>query len=251
MRLYRAGREVRASSSYRCAADRTDAVPRVLVQRTEAGLGAVQLGGRRHVVPPGHALVIAIPGPARYAFEDGGRPWRFAFVSVTCTPPPELASPVIDLASQPALDRVFTGLVERHLAGDPGPQAVAAYQLLLGVVALAAGTQPSGPEDLLAARLADGHGRCGIAGLAHELGISHAGLTRRFTRRFGEPPRAFAERQRLRSACTKLAAGDPPHAAGASVGYADPAHFGRAFRRRLGLSPGAWAELPDMLRPLP
>jgi AraC-like DNA-binding protein len=226
-------------------------VPRILVQRTEAGTGTVQLDGRRHAVNPGQALVVTIPGPAIWSYDGGSAPWRFAFASITCSQPPALTVPVIDLAGQPALDRVFTTLVDQHLDGITAAQPLMAYQLLLGVVALATGARQLGPEDRLAERLATCDGQARIADLADELDVDHAVLTRRFTRRFGEPPRAWAERLRLRAACMHLAAGEAPNQAASAVGYADPAHFGRAFRRRLGLSPGAWAELPDMLRTWP
>lgn len=252
VRLHRVGREVRSTPAYRCRADFASDVPRLLVQRTLTGQGTVQVAGRRHRVGPGQALVVAIPGTAVWAYEGDGTPWSFAFASIACPVLPDLAaSPVIDLAGMPALDRIFAMLVERRLAGDDGPQPALAYQLLLGAVGLALGADREQPEDRLAARIARAEGRCRISQLARQLGGSHAALTRRFTRRFGEPPRAWAERLRLRGACARLAAGARPAAAADAAGYDDPAHFGRVFRRRLGLTPGTWAALADALRPWP
>jgi len=252
VRLHRAGREVRASRAYRCRADQGADPPRLLVQRCEAGIGTVILGGRRHAVPPGRALVVAIPGPAVWSYEGDGTPWRFSFASVTCPSPPSLpGEPLIDLPEGGALERVFSALVARRLRGDPGPQPALAYQLLLGVVTLAAGVGRHAPEERLAAAIAHAAGRCRIAALVREQGGSHAALTRRFAKRFGEPPRSWAERLRLRSACLRLAAGEPPGEAAEASGWSDPAHFGRAFRRRLGVAPGAWAAQADALRPWP
>lgn len=252
IRLHRAGREVRSTPDYRCHADAATDVPRLLVQRTIAGHGVVQLAGRRHRVGPGQALVVAIPGPAVWAYEGDGTPWSFAFASIACPGPPDPGGrPVVDLAGMPALDRVFSLLVAQRLGGDDGPQPALAYQLLLGVIGLARGADRELPEDRLAARIARADGRCRISQLARQLGGSHAALTRRFTKRFGEPPRAWAERLRLRSACARLAKGARPAAAADAAGYGDPAHFGRVFRRRLGLTPGAWAVLADALRPWP
>lgn len=252
IRLHRAGREVRSTPAYRCRADFPTDVPRLLVQRTLAGQGTVMVGGRRHHVASGQALVVAIPGSAVWAYEGDGTPWNFTFASIACPALPDLgSSPVIDLAGMPALDRVFAMLVEQRLGGDDGPQPALAYQLLLGVVGLALGADREQPEDRLAARIARADGRCRISQLVRQLGGSHAALTRRFSRRFGEPPRAWAERMRLRSACARLAAGVRPGAAADAAGYDDPAHFGRVFRRRLGLTPGAWAALADALRPWP
>ncbi|MBN8525485.1 MAG: hypothetical protein J0M02_09125, partial [Planctomycetes bacterium] len=69
MRVHRAGREQRGERSYRCRIAGAAEVPRVLVQRTLAGSGTLHLDGRRHAVPPGHALVVAIPGPATWCYE--------------------------------------------------------------------------------------------------------------------------------------------------------------------------------------
>lgn len=250
--LYRAGREIRRDRSYRCSAARADGQPRVLVQRTTSGSGTVAVDGRRHPVGPGQALVVAIPGKAAWAYEGDGTPWCFTFASITCPVLPVLErAPVIDLAGMPALDRTFALLAERRLGGDEGPQPALAYQLLLGVVGLAFGADREQPEDRLAARIAQADGRCRISLLVRQLGGCHAALTRRFTRRFGEPPRAWAERIRLRSACARLAGGDRPAEAADAAGYGDRAHFGRVFRRRLGVTPGAWAALADALRPWP
>ena len=252
IRLYRAGREVQSSRRYFCRADQAGGPTRLLIQRSEAGCGTVIMGERRHAVAPGRALVLAIPGPGVWAYEGDGTPWRFSYASVTCPIAPDLTdTPVIDLEPGGVVERAFTTLVDRRLQGDVGPQAALAYQLLLGAVGLATDPGQHGPEDHLAERLtaSGGHGR--LARLAEDIGISHAALTRRFVKRFGEPPRAWAERLRLREACVRLAAGDAPGVAAEAAGYGDSAHFGRAFRRRLGLTPGAWSALADALRPWP
>lgn len=252
MRLYRAGREVRSDASYHCRAQNAVGERRVLIKRTLSGQGQVLLGGRLHPLRPGNAMVVANPGTAAWSHPGHDGDWAFVFVSITCDPQPDLGpTPVVDLAAHPALDRAVLALAQRRLDGDPGPQAVLAYQVLLGVVGLLRGGQATGSEERLAERIAARAGRCRIADLARQAGASHAALTRRFTRRFGEPPRAYAERLRLREACLALAQGATAAAVAQQVGFDDATHFGRAFRRRLGLAPGAWRSLPDALRPWP
>lgn len=252
VRLYRAGAELRSSAAYHCRADAAAGEARILVQRTSTGTGQVLLGGRLHPIRPGQAMVVAVPGAAEWSHPGQGGPWGFTFASFTCSPLPDLgAAPVIDIAAHPALDRAFLALAGRRISGDPALQPALAYQVLLGAVALAQGRNPGGAEHRLAERIAAADGRCRIAALARQLGASHAALTRSFTARFGEPPRAYAERLRLRQACLALAQGGNAAAIAGPAGYDDPAHFGRAFRRRLGLSPGAWQRLSDALRPWP
>lgn len=224
----------------------------MLVQRTLRGQGTVIVSGRRYPVPSGSALVVSIPGPAMWCYEGDGTPWAFAFASVTCPDPPDLSSrPVIAIEPGGMLERTHDALIDARQAGDFGHQAALAYQLLLGAVGAVLGGTRRGSEARLAERIVRAGGTCSIGALARQLGRSHAGLTRRFTDRYGETPRAFAERLRLRAACVRLAAGDAPAQAARAAGYADPAHFGRSFRRRLGVSPGRWADLPEEMRPWP
>lgn len=77
-----------------------------------------------------------------------------------------------------------------------------------------------------------------IAGLARRIGISRAGLARRFTAVVGEPVMTYLTRWRLTLAADLLA--DPAATvAGVAtqVGYASPFSFSTAFKRRYGVSP--------------
>lgn len=64
---------------------------------------------------------------------------------------------------------------------------------------------------------------------------------RRFAAATGMSPQAWALHARMRRARELLAADDRPVAAvAAELGYADPAFFGRQFRRHAGRSPASW-----------
>ncbi|MCK5909142.1 MAG: helix-turn-helix transcriptional regulator [Caulobacter sp.] len=77
--------------------------------------------------------------------------------------------------------------------------------------------------------------------LARELRLSAGRFSRNFKARFGESPRAWIGLQRIRRAKTLLLESQ----AGLSeialeCGFADQAHFTNAFRRAVGMPPGAW-----------
>jgi AraC family L-rhamnose operon transcriptional activator RhaR len=74
--------------------------------------------------------------------------------------------------------------------------------------------------------------------LAAQLCIGPFYLVRLFKRWAGMPPIAYANRRRAERAAVLLSTTDDPVAAiGAQVGWADPSHFSRRFRREFGVGP--------------
>ena len=77
--------------------------------------------------------------------------------------------------------------------------------------------------------------------VAAEVDVPPVRLARAFRRVFGESPGDYVRRQRIRTACERLAAGDVTLAALAiELGFFDQSHFTRVFRRQVGITPGAW-----------
>ena len=71
-------------------------------------------------------------------------------------------------------------------------------------------------------------------------GVSIPQLVRLFRRHTGRSPRGYAEDLRLDRARQLLLAGYTALDAGLHCGFADGAHFGRRFRKRYGMAPGAF-----------
>ncbi|MGW4075613.1 helix-turn-helix domain-containing protein [Streptomyces asiaticus] len=87
-------------------------------------------------------------------------------------------------------------------------------------------------------RLGRTHGRIRVGDLATETGWSRRRLERRFREQVGLPPKQFAQVLRLQEALRLQDGGLPWAEAAALAGYYDQAHFTRAFKDRVGCTPG-------------
>lgn len=143
-------------------------------------------------------------------------------------------------------------LVRAHQAAESGDVSASSrllHELLTGLMLRFAaerrGVQPSPvgtdcarrAREILLARLTD---RPTLATLAGGLGVSPFALSRAFTARFGLPPHAYLNQQRVRTACSMLADGTPIAQVATDVGFTDQAHLTRHFRRIVGVTPGAY-----------
>jgi AraC-like DNA-binding protein len=79
-----------------------------------------------------------------------------------------------------------------------------------------------------------------VAALADEVAMSRSAFSQRFTERVGEPAMHYLARWRMHVASSWLKEDDAPLAAVAGrLGYRSEAAFSRAFKRFVGVSPGA------------
>ncbi len=112
----------------------------------------------------------------------------------------------------------------------------------------AAGTSPSlaaprepGPVARAIAFL-DGHYEddVDLATLAAVAGIPRTRLIRAMRRETGLTPHAWLTDRRVRAARAFLTAGLAPAEVAARCGFCDQSHLNRAFKARMGVSPGAF-----------
>jgi AraC-like DNA-binding protein len=71
-------------------------------------------------------------------------------------------------------------------------------------------------------------------------GIGRFQLLRAFQRRFGVPPHAFQTQLRVERARAMLRSGIAPAFVSAETGFYDQSHFGRHFRKIVGVTPGEY-----------
>jgi len=77
-----------------------------------------------------------------------------------------------------------------------------------------------------------------IADIAHELGVSHAHLTRQFKRDYGFTPVSYRYRLRVSEAIGRLSSGESVLDVGYEVGFNDTGRFYQDFRKVTRTSPG-------------
>ena len=122
------------------------------------------------------------------------------------------------------LYRAFTHCVVRHAEIRPA----------------ATGREP-GPIARVRALLAERHAEdLTLAQLAAEAGLSPHHLIRAFRRETGHTPHAYLIDRRIDVARVRLRRGESPADVAAATGFCDQAHLTRAFKARVGVTPGAF-----------
>lgn len=77
--------------------------------------------------------------------------------------------------------------------------------------------------------------------LAHEVGLSRSAFAERFAQLVGQPPMQYLAQWRMQLAARLLSRGNANVASAAlEVGYDSEAAFSRAFKKLVGMPPGAW-----------
>ncbi|MEW5774555.1 MAG: AraC family transcriptional regulator [Thermodesulfobacteriota bacterium] len=133
------------------------------------------------------------------------------------------------LALEARLLDLLTHWIARHAVRPPAARRAGREP---GAVARA--------RDILDARCAED---LSLAYLAAETGLSPWRLARAFAAAVGLPPHAYLVQARVRRARERLAGPQPLADLAADLGFADQSHFTRAFKRVVGVSPGAWRKI--------
>lgn len=138
-----------------------------------------------------------------------------------------------------------------HAAMDAGEDPLGAEEAMVRALArclvLNAGIRPirlgreSGPVARVRDRLeAEYHRDHRLEDLAAEVGLSRHQLIRAFRKEVGLTPHAYLVDRRVVAARRHLGLGERPADVAAAVGFADQAHLTRAFKARLGITPGRY-----------
>ena len=83
-----------------------------------------------------------------------------------------------------------------------------------------------------------------VKALAKAYGVSVRLLERLFPAAFGSTPRGCLKRLRMERAVELLRGGSTVKEAGACLGYDDPSHFSREFKKHHGFTPKRYANAP-------
>ncbi len=215
----------------------------------------VVAGGSGRYSIPGHDLALQ---PGRLYFIPGGRPHRHGQAEAMHVHWLHLRaiSPVVErrLAGlkriydwplqdwawwQPVWTAIPAWMAARDLPGELRLQALI-HAVLAQVLAETIPVELVDPRLEVALRWMDAHclDHPPLPAAARIAGLAPAVFHRRFTAAFACTPRAWLEGRRLDHARSLLREpGATVQAVAATCGYANPFHFSRVMRRRLGLSP--------------
>jgi AraC-like DNA-binding protein len=127
-------------------------------------------------------------------------------------------------------EMMFVEVLRRHLEGLPAEQRGWLAGMRDPVVGRALALLHERPSEAWT-----------IERLGEEAGLSRSGLHERFVHFIGQPPMQYLAQWRMQLAAGRLRESDAKLIDVAlDVGYESEAAFSRAFKRALGLSPGAW-----------
>jgi AraC-like DNA-binding protein len=142
----------------------------------------------------------------------------------------ETAAPGTPFLLGRLMELLFAEMLRRHAAGLPADAG--------GVLAAMRDPLVARAMSLLHAQPAR---RWTLEELAAEAATSRTVLAERFNRVLGKPPIEYLTAWRIQLAAERLRSNPDPLARVAeSVGYDSEAAFSRAFKREMGVSPGAW-----------
>jgi AraC-like DNA-binding protein len=225
-----------------------EAVPRHAHDRAQLlyatqGVMRIATDAAAFLVPPGHALWMPAGEPHRVGIEG-----RVAMRALFLRADAAAAGPgrTTVLAVSPLLRELILAACAEPLEWDEAGRGGHLAALILDEIARARDL-PFGvpePRDPRLVRVAAGL-RADLASprrledWAAEAGASPRTLERLFLAETGMGFARWRQRLRLAEAAARLARGEPPARAAASVGYASAPAFGAAFRAAFGITPGA------------
>lgn len=130
-----------------------------------------------------------------------------------------------DLYSDEALQRFFADVLLRYADLDRSPADHACHP---GIARA---------RDYMAAHLGENLDLATLAGVA---GLSRHHFLRIFRKTYGQAPHAWLTDRRIHAARRMLGQGMAPLDVAAQCGFCDQSHLNRAFKRRIGVTPGAF-----------
>lgn len=232
---------------------RTDG-PLLLFQYTVEGQGELEVDGCTHLLEPGRAFLVEIPGEHRYRLPKGSHSWAFYFVLLR----PHFVlplweqikssvggTPYLTHGSSPilALKELYQYACEGRIT-DPYTASWHTYRFVMELARFASSkglTFAEWPTVITAAVqfMDQNYNRMiGQEQLAQELGISKYHFLRTFTKFVGMTPGDYVNRIRIGKSIELLRQKDwSIEQIAISVGYSSGSYFIKVFRKLTGQTP--------------
>lgn len=207
----------------------------------------------RYRLGPGQLLALNA-GDAHGCVQEGAVPLVYDSLALLDLPDcPPFVGPIVEDAEAIALMEDAVELMQAP-AVDEGHLEEAIY-LLVGLLAATDRPEPrSDAADAMAAYLRRRTSETvRLEEVAAAAGLDKYRALRSFTAAFGLTPMRYLASLRVESAREALAGGASCAEAALAAGFADQAHMTRAFKERLGMTPGfyqrAITSFPETVRP--
>lgn len=217
------------------------------------GHRVMECNRRRYLLGPGQLLVLN-PGDAHGCVQEGAVPLVYDSLALLGLPDcPPLAGPLAEDTEAIALMEDAVELIQAPIV-DEGRLEEAIY-LLVGSLAAADRAEPRTAAAHAMAAYLRRHASetVRLEEVAAAAGLDKYRALRSFTASFGLTPMRYLASLRVESAREALAGGASCAEAALAAGFSDQAHMTRAFKERLGMTPGfyqrAIAASPQQVRP--
>lgn len=219
-----------------------------------SGMGSVETLGQRLDVRPGQLVWIANEAPHAH-MADPRVPWTVLWFRLDGPEPAALREklfgdgvPRVTMAEAASpvawFDRLFAILRRRDARLDLRLNHLVAEFLTLIDYTLAESSSQDFPVPLasaLGAMRADLSLPWNASELSATTGLGHSQTRRLFRKYLRTSPRQWLIRERLMHAQSLMVEGDAPLSEIAELcGFCDVYHFGREFKRSVGIAPAAW-----------
>lgn len=254
VQLMSVGKETRCLETYYW--DNQNRPEGYLFQYTVSGSGVLQTNGQEHLLTPGQAFFLHMPGTEKYYYKDlDGKPWTFYYILFRGS----AVRPYFDYIQShagilhsfteyhPAV-QLLTRLHKDAVCGKLSDSFTAGSRVFEFLCCLcSSGTSASKYSALVARAKAllerDFSSPEGIGALADRLGVSPSHLSREFSRELGLSPVDYLQKLRLEKALellgsTNLSISEIATACGFSCGN----YFDKVFKRYMKISPRKFRE---------
>lgn len=204
------------------------------------GRRLMECNRRRYRLGPGHVLTLN-PGDAHGCTQEGSSPLAYDSVALIGIPGcPPLAGPVAEDPEAAARMDAVVALMEA-----PEPDDVRIEEALYELVGQLTAVPVAAPDDraarAMASYLRDHASRnVRLEEVAEAAGLDKYRALRTFSAVFGLTPMRYLASLRVERARELLAAGASCAEAACTAGFSDQAHLTRAFKERLGTTPGRY-----------
>lgn len=192
----------------------------------------------RHHLGPGQLLALN-PGDAHGCIQEGAVPLVYDSLALLDLPDcPPFAGPIVEDAEAVAFMEDITALLQTPLVDEAHLEET--LYLLLDLLAAADRPAPSGETAHAMAAYLRRHASetVRLEEVAAAAGLDKYRALRSFTAAFGLTPMRYLASLRVEAAREALAAGASCAEAALEAGFSDQAHLTRAFKERLGMTPG-------------